>query len=70
MPAPEDVYLISAYFKLFKATLGALAVFLTLRFFDWVTGAKWNAQNTLADRGAYYGLRFLGVCILYGWVIS
>ena len=59
---------------LFKATAGVFMVFATLRFFDnHIDGDSFGQTFKTASpalKVAYFTGRFVGVCILYGLVLS
>ena len=65
--------LISFGFKLITAIVGIISLWLTLKFFDRISGgyfAFWIDQATPHELANYYAVRFLGACIYFGLVLS
>ena len=71
----DNIFLLSSAQTLAFAVVGALALWLLLRGFDKLN--KKPFSETLGDMqhepkalALYYGMRFVGVCIFFGMVLS
>lgn len=71
----EEVLITSSSLTLTFAVIAIVCVLLVLRIFDVLTGAPFSStrEKIREDSKAaavYYGLRFLGVCMLVGQLFS
>lgn len=70
-----EVLMTSGVYRLFFALLALVALFFLLRWFDQLSGKTFkNAYSRIQDDAKalaiYYGLRFLGACLLLGQLLS
>ncbi len=70
-----NVIVQSGMFTLVMAFLAVASVMVLLRLFDYLTGAPFSQIREEIKRDSmsaavYYGLRFLGVCMLVGQLFS
>lgn len=71
----EEVIITSTSLTLLFAVVAIVCVLLVLRIFDVLTGAPFSTtreviRNDAKAAAVYYGLRFLGVCLLVGQLFS
>lgn len=71
----EEIIITSSMLTLAFAVVAIIGVLMVLRVFDWLTGTPFNnirevIQSEAKASALYYGLRFLGVCLLVGQLFS
>ena len=71
----QEVLVTSSLLTLAFAMLALVLVLVVLRLFDMVTGTPFSEtkkviKNDPKAAATYYGLRFLGVCLLVGQLFS
>lgn len=71
----NEVILTSSMLTLALALVAVFMVLVVLRVFDWITGKPFYGVrevmlNDPKATAVYYGLRFLGVCMLVGQLFS
>jgi len=71
----EEVLFTSGVYRLAFALLALLGLFLLLRLFDKLSGHSFNTAYSRINDNAqalavYYGLRFMGACLLLGQLLS
>ena len=64
---------IGATYKMLLASAALVCVWLWLRLLDAAAGMpfkEWVKNASKADLGEYYGYRFIGACVLFGFIFS
>ncbi|MDO6466790.1 hypothetical protein Q4498_01590 [Neptunomonas phycophila] len=70
-----DVILVSGLVTLAHAFMALMLVWGSLRLFDSLGGIQFkemmgSMKNDANSMAVYFGLRFIGACLLFGFVIS
>jgi len=71
----NEILITSSSLTMAFAVLAIVLVLMVLRIFDVVTGTPFSStkkviQDDAKAAAVYYGLRFLGVCLLVGQLFS
>lgn len=71
----DEFAIVGLVLRLILAVMGMAGIVLGLRLYNRLTGDRFDAAlaGIVADPGAashYYGLRFIGICLLFGLVMG